>query len=102
MHSFEHEVVEIDGALLGPSTTWQASGHLDNFSDPMIDCTACKKRFRADDGTVDPSGNCPHCGNKAWTDVRTFNLMFETNLGAMTDGSTKSIPTTRNGTINFH
>jgi glycyl-tRNA synthetase len=90
MNSFDEAVVEMDGALLGPSATWHASGHLANFSDPMIDCTSCKKRFRADDGSVDPNKNCPHCGNKAWTEARNFNLMFETNLGAMTDGSAKA------------
>ena len=90
MNSFSEEMVEMDGALLGPAATWAASGHLAGFSDPMIDCTSCKKRFRADDGSVDPEKNCPHCGNKAWTEARDFNLMFETNLGAMSDGSSKA------------
>ncbi|MEI7580574.1 MAG: glycine--tRNA ligase [bacterium] len=90
VQSFTEEVVEMDGALLGPAATWKASGHLDNFSDPMIDCTACKKRFRADDGSVDPEKACPSCGNKAWTDIRRFNLMFETNLGALIDADAKA------------
>jgi glycyl-tRNA synthetase len=90
VQSFTEEVVEMDGALLGPAATWKASGHLDNFSDPMIDCTACKKRFRADDGSVDPAKACPSCGNKAWTEIRRFNLMFETNLGALIDADAKA------------
>lgn len=90
MQSFDEDVVEMDGALLGPAATWNASGHLANFSDPMIDCMSCKKRFRADDGSVDPEKACPHCGNKAWTEARNFNLMFETNLGAMSDGGAKA------------
>ncbi|MDQ5940805.1 MAG: glycyl-tRNA synthetase [Candidatus Dependentiae bacterium] len=90
MQSFSEDVLEMDGALLGPAATWKASGHLDNFSDPMIDCTSCKKRFRADDGSVDPQKPCPSCGNKAWTDVRRFNLMFETNLGALVDADAKA------------
>lgn len=90
MHSFPEAVVEMDGALLGPAATWHASGHLSNFSDPMIDCTSCKKRFRADDGSMDPEKPCPSCGNKAWTAARHFNLMFETNLGAVNDGTSKA------------
>lgn len=90
MQSFPEDILEMDGALLGPSATWKASGHLDNFSDPMIDCTSCKKRFRADDGSVDPAKACPSCGNKAWTEVRRFNLMFETNLGALVDTDAKA------------
>lgn len=85
MTSFEQDVVLLDGSLLGSADVWKASGHLENFSDPMIDCCVCKKRYRADD--VDIAKNCPACGNKQWTDVRQFNLMFQTNLGAMTDAS---------------
>jgi glycyl-tRNA synthetase len=90
VQSFTEDVLEMDGALLGPAATWKASGHLDNFSDPMIDCTSCKKRFRADDGSVDPLKPCPSCGNKAWTEIRRFNLMFETNLGALIDADAKA------------
>ena len=90
MNSFEEQVVEMDGALLGPAATWNASGHLANFSDPMVDCTSCKKRYRADDGSVDVEKSCPHCGNKAWTEARNFNLMFETNLGALSGSGAKA------------
>ncbi len=85
MTSFAEEVLLLDGSILGGSDVWKASGHLDGFSDPMVDCLVCKKRYRADD--IDLEKNCPHCGNKQWTDIRQFNLMFQTQLGAMADGS---------------
>ena len=53
----------------------------------MIDCLNCKKRFRADDPDIDITGPCPHCGKKAWTEVRQFNMMFKTQLGAIADHS---------------
>jgi len=73
----------LEGAILGPESVWKASGHIDNFNDPMIDCTNCKKRFRADDPDIDINGPCPHCGKKAWTQARQFNMMFKTELGAV-------------------
>jgi glycyl-tRNA synthetase len=83
--SFPEEVVLLDGAILGAQKVWQASGHLENFSDPMVDCLNCKKRYRADE--LDLEKNCPACGIKKWTDVRQFQLMFKTQLGAMSDAS---------------
>jgi len=80
-NSFAEDVVMLDGAILGASEVWKASGHLENFSDPMVDCLNCKKRYRADD--IDLQKNCPACGIKNWTEVRQFQLMFETQLGAM-------------------
>jgi len=80
------EMLQFDGALLGPEAVWKASGHIDNFHDPMIDCTFCKKRFRADD--IDITKACPACGTKnSWTEVREFNLMFKTQLGATVEQS---------------
>lgn len=79
-----------DGAILGHEGTWKASGHLDNFSDPMIDCLNCKKRFRADDPDININKGCPSCGVKNWTDVRQFQLMFETNLGALAEKANKA------------
>jgi len=77
----------LEGSLLGPEAIWKASGHVDNFHDPMIDCTNCKKRFRADDPDIDITGPCPNCGKKAWTEVRQFNMMFKTQLGAIAEQS---------------
>ena len=82
----QYDVVLFDGALIGPHAMWQASGHIQNFTDPLVDCLSCKHRYRADD--IDLAKACPHCGNTQWTEVRTFNLMFTTQVGAATGNST--------------
>lgn len=84
------DIFFLDGSLIGPEAMWQASGHIQNFHDPMIDCMNCKKRFRTDDDNINPEKPCPSCGIKAWTATRDFNLMFQTNLGALQDESTKA------------
>jgi glycyl-tRNA synthetase len=81
----KHATLFMDGALLGSQEMWKASGHVGNFHDPMVDCLFCKKRYRTDD--IDLSKPCPSCGNKKWTESRTFNLMFQTNLGAASDNA---------------
>lgn len=80
-----NSILFLEGAILGPEAMWQASGHTTNFHDPLIDCMVCKRRFRADD--IDPEKPCPHCGNKQWTAVREFHLMFKTQVGAAADQS---------------
>lgn len=77
------EIFFMDGALLGPSALWEASGHVASFQDPLVDCLTCKHRYRADD--IDLTKGCPHCGAHTWTDVRQFNMMFKTQLGASTE-----------------
>jgi glycyl-tRNA synthetase len=77
-----HTILFLEGAILGPPALWEASGHVENFHDPMVDCMTCKHRYRADD--IDITRSCPHCGNKTWTAVRQFNMMFRTELGAVT------------------
>ncbi len=77
------DILLMDGALLAPQEVWAASGHLSNFNDPMVDCLQCKHRYRADE--LDLNKSCPHCGQKKWTDVRMFNMMFKTQLGASED-----------------
>ena len=54
------DVVLIDAAILGPPQVWEASGHLANFTDPLVDCTNCKNRFRLD--KLDDPNTCPSCG----------------------------------------
>ncbi|HII07183.1 MAG TPA: glycine--tRNA ligase, partial [Methanotrichaceae archaeon] len=72
--------VLIDAAVLGPPQVWEASGHLGNFSDPLVDCTNCKNRFRLD--KLDDPDTCPECGEKnSFTEAREFNLMFKTFIG---------------------
>ena len=73
-------ILFIEGALLGPKAIWEASGHVENFHDPMVDCINCKHRFRADH--IDLNKPCPDCGKKKWTAVKQFNMMFKTELGA--------------------
>lgn len=80
----------LDGSLIGPSAMWTASGHVQNFHDPMVDCLNCKKRFRTDDDNINLEKSCPSCGVKSWTAIRDFNLMFQTNLGALQDESAKA------------
>lgn len=79
------QILNFEGALLGPQAVWKASGHVDHFSDPMVDCLNCKRRYRADDPDI--AKGCPACGKKEWTPVRQFNMMFKTEVGAAADGS---------------
>lgn len=102
--------IGIDCAILMNTKTWEASGHLSGFSDPLMDCKSCKERFRADkliedymqqnkiDEVVDGWSNekiksyidehninCPSCGKHDFTDIRQFNLMFKTFQGVTED-----------------
>ena len=73
------DVVLIDAAILGPPQVFEASGHLANFSDPLVDCTVCKKRFREDQLEArDCPQNMKVC---QFTEARAFNLMFKTHAG---------------------
>ncbi|MCA9740803.1 glycine--tRNA ligase, partial [candidate division KSB1 bacterium] len=79
----EREDIEgLDAAILMHPRVWEASGHVENFTDPMVDCRNCKARFREDDLNPDKPGQCPRCGTKeALTEARQFNLMFKTFMG---------------------
>jgi glycyl-tRNA synthetase len=81
--SAQENILFFEGALLGPSQVWKASGHIDNFNDPMVDCLNCKHRYRTDEINLEKA--CPHCGKTAWTQPRQFNMMFKTQLGAAAD-----------------
>ena len=97
---------EVDASILMHPRVWEASGHVDSFSDPLIDCKECKTRHRADnlindfsnssigDSMTDKEmveyirGNnvpCPNCGKSNFTDIRQFKLMFETYRGVIKD-----------------
>ncbi len=101
---------EVDAAILMHPRVWEASGHVDSFSDPLIDCKNCKMRHRADnlideydsdahaDGMSDKEMMefirdkkipCPNCGKSEYTDIRQFKLMFETHRGVVEDGKNK-------------
>jgi len=74
------DVVLIDAAILGPPQVFEASGHLANFSDPLVDCKKCKQRFREDH--LENPNLCPGCGSEGTlTEARAFNLMFKTFAG---------------------
>src|SRR5437016_5883833 len=80
------DVVGMDGSILTPPEVLKASGHVEGFSDPMIDCRTCNARLRADQ-VIEKKGvrQCPHCGGKDLTEARPFNLMFQTQMGAAAD-----------------
>ncbi|MFQ6019500.1 MAG: glycine--tRNA ligase [Dehalococcoidia bacterium] len=95
------DIVGLDAAIVMNPRVWEASGHVDTFADPMVDCKACKRRFRADEleqaqaaHTGRPAGAhghaevkvslCPECGG-ALTEPRMFNLMFKTYVGPVED-----------------
>src|SRR5690349_8461628 len=75
-----HDVVGLDASILSPPPVWEASGHLANFTDPLVDCKSCHERFRLD--KLDDPDMCPSCGAKGtFTEARQFNLMFKTHAG---------------------
>ena len=77
------DVVGLDAAILMHPQVWKASGHVDTFTDPLVDCKNCKNRFREDHGTKDGKVVCPKCGSDNVTEARNFNLMFKTFMGAV-------------------
>lgn len=78
----------IDAAILMNQKVWQASGHVDTFTDPLVECSNCNARFRAD--KIDQS-RCPNCGQKdTFGEAREFNMMFKTHVGPVQDESSIS------------
>ena len=74
------DVLLIDVAILAPPQVFEASGHLANFTDPLVDCTNCKTRHREDQ--LEDRNTCPSCGKTGtFTEARAFNLMFKTHAG---------------------
>ena len=103
------DMIGLDAGILMNSRVWEASGHVVNFNDPLVDCKTCKSRFRADHlleeklGIVDAATKspeemsvilkeanlaCPHCGNRTLTDARQFNMMFGTTIGPVAETGT--------------
>ncbi len=78
------DVVGLDAAILSPPAVWEASGHLTNFADPLVDCRNCGTRHRLD--KLDDPDVCPSCGARGqFTEPRQFNLMFRTHAGPVAD-----------------
>ena len=101
-----HNSFEVDADILMNPRVWEASGHVASFADPLLDCKECKMRFRADNliDDFDPDAHadgmtkeqmfdyikahsipCPNCGKHNFTDIREFNLMFQTFRGVTND-----------------
>ncbi|MBI4042650.1 MAG: glycine--tRNA ligase [Deltaproteobacteria bacterium] len=94
-------IVGIDASILMHHTVWEASGHVEGFNDLLVDCKACKQRFRPDDLTAQI---CPSCGGEL-TSARKFNLMFKTFMGPVEDEANIVYlrPETAQGIyVNFH
>ncbi len=101
------DIVGLDSSVILPTRTWEASGHVSTFTDPLTECQACHKRFRADHlaeavadkaarrgRTIDPDSvdlaeiACPNCGTRgAWTEPRQFSGLLKTYLGVVEDES---------------
>jgi glycyl-tRNA synthetase len=99
------DIVGLDAGILMHPRVWEASGHVVNFNDPLVDCKTCKSRFRADHLLEEKLGikaegmspaeltealhkanlPCPHCGNRTLTDARQFNMMFQTTIGPVAE-----------------
>ncbi len=100
------DIVGLDSAIITNPQVWEASGHVANFNDPLIDCLKCKARYRADKLLEEKIGveettkiasedleskikeykiSCPVCGSSNWTKIRKFNLLFETHIGVIAD-----------------
>jgi len=86
----KEDIVAIDGSVIMNPKVWEASGHLEDFSDPLMECKNCHSRFRADyitnskfigQGRAKKENQCPVCGGENFTEAQQFNLMFKTFLG---------------------
>jgi glycyl-tRNA synthetase len=79
----------VDAAILMNQKVWQASGHVDTFTDPLVECKECKGRFRAD--KLDDPNQCPTCGKTGtFGEPKQFNMMFKTSVGPVQDESSVS------------
>jgi glycyl-tRNA synthetase len=103
------DVVGLDAGILMHPKVWEASGHVQNFNDPLVDCRTCKSRFRADHLIEERLGQhaegkspaemsailreanvkCPNCGNATLTEARQFNMMFRTTVGPVEETGTE-------------
>jgi glycyl-tRNA synthetase len=87
------DIEGLDAAILMHPKVWEASGHVAGFTDPLVDCRNCRKRFRADDAKIkgtpgQPDSQCPACGMKGTlSEPRLFNLMFKTFMGPVEESA---------------
>jgi glycyl-tRNA synthetase len=86
MVQLRDDVVGLDASILSPPQIWEASGHLKNFTDPLVDCRNCNERYRLDQ--LDDPDTCPNCGRHGtFTEARQFNLMFKTFAGPVEESA---------------
>jgi len=88
--TFREDIVGLDASILMHPKVWEASGHVESFTDPLVDCRQCKARFREDE--IPPAKwekrQCPNCGTAgSLTDSRKFNLMFRTFMGPLEEAA---------------
>ena len=83
MVQLRDDVVGLDAAVIMSPKVWEASGHLEVFTDPLVECLSCHNRYREDHLPLPRV--CPNCGGKGFTDARHFNLMFKTHMGPIAD-----------------
>ena len=103
--TYREDVEGLDAAILMHPTVWEASGHVANFTDPMVDCKECKARFRADQIEDAMCGSPAYKGRKAskcqaegkFTEARQFNLMFKTFVGPVEDSVAVGLSPSGNG-----
>jgi glycyl-tRNA synthetase len=82
MVQLRDDVVGLEASILMSSKVWEASGHVASFSDPLIECESCHRRYREDHLA---ERVCPECGGTAFTEPKQFNLMFKTHMGPVED-----------------
>ncbi len=90
--TYREDVEGMDASILMHPRVWEASGHVDNFTDPLVDCRHCKARFREDYLTEAQraAGQCPVCGQReVLTEARPFNMMFKTFVGPLEEESAR-------------
>ena len=80
------DMVGLDAAILMHPQVWVTSGHVESFSDPLVECKSCHRRFRSDD--LQGTSKCPECGGEL-TDPRNFNLMFRTFMGPVEESASQ-------------
>jgi glycyl-tRNA synthetase len=102
MVQLRDDVVGLEASIIMSPRVWEASGHIESFTDPLVECLNCHQRFRADhlpgfhapqsgheedETTIDMAEKpkCPNCGHDRFTDARNFNLMFKTHMGPVED-----------------
>ena len=88
MTQLHDNIVGLDAAILMHPRVWEASGHVENFHDPLVDCRQCRQRFRTDAIPEElwAKRQCPECGGQL-TEPRQFNLMFKTHMGPVEDST---------------